>query len=148
MQDSSKTRDSSTTPVGTRRFSRGIFEVVYDYPKQVFAPWDGSSTYRNLQSSLRFFRELNTIAPRPLAIYALGCLWMSVSPALSLYLSYVALNILSVSSLAPTFRTSLTANLLDINRYESSPPMAMGSHCSFALPSGYLQRWYRLWWIA
>jgi hypothetical protein len=96
VQDPPRDAVKSGASTGTRRFSWGIFEVVYDYPTRIFTPFNGPSDYRGLQYTLRFIRELRTIAPRPFAIHVFGCVWMSVSPALSLYLSYSILDIISV----------------------------------------------------
>jgi len=73
---------------GTRRFSWGIFEVVYDHPTRTFTLLSGLLIYKNFQSTMRFFRELSTIAPAAFAIHVLGCIWMSVSPALICYPRY------------------------------------------------------------
>ena len=81
---------------GTRRFSWGIFEVVYDYPTRVFTLFTGTSNYRNVQYTLRFLYELHVIAPRPFLLHILGSLLISVSPAVSLYLSYSILDIINV----------------------------------------------------
>ncbi|KAF8236754.1 P-loop containing nucleoside triphosphate hydrolase protein [Tricholoma matsutake] len=86
----------SSPPAGTHRFSWGIFEVIYDYPIRTFAPFSGSLDYRNLRSALRFLCELRRSAPRPFAIHVLGCVWMSVAPALSLYFSSAILNMISM----------------------------------------------------
>lgn len=91
----------SSPPTGTHRFSWGIFEVIYDYPIRTFAPFSGSLDHRNLRSALRFLCELRRSAPRPFAIHVLGCVWMSVAPALSLYFSSAILNMISVCILCP-----------------------------------------------
>jgi hypothetical protein len=82
--------------VGTRRFSWGIFEVVYDYPIRVFTLFNGTSNYTNVQYTLRFLYELHVVAPRPFLLHILGSLLIGVSPAASLYLSYSILDIINV----------------------------------------------------
>ena len=133
---------SSDSPsAGTRRFSWGIFDVIYDYPTRIFTQSNSSLNHRNLQSTLRFLRELHTIAPRPFAVQVSGCLWMSVSPALSLYLSYAILDIFSVRSRLCRHRYSLT----DMHQTQTSAV----THHTFTYCGGFvLQIYIGLWLLS
>ena len=122
---------------GTRRFSWGIFEVVYDHPTRTFTPLRGLLIYKNFQSTTRFFRELSTIAPAAFAIHVLGCIWMSVSPALSLYLSYVILEMISVSIFLHRYRSSFTS----IIQIQTSPNARQVSHCDELVLQVYAALW-------
>ncbi|RDB22889.1 Lipid A export ATP-binding/permease protein MsbA [Hypsizygus marmoreus] len=77
----------------TRRFSWGIFIVSYSDPGRTssFRMKGITISWQPFISTIRLIVDLCVIAPRPFAFLALGSLWLSTTPALSLYLSFVVL---------------------------------------------------------
>lgn len=87
-----------------RRFRWGIFEVAYELPPSTplfskLFPSAVQDSRESFRPAFRLFRELYSIAPKAYTTYNLGCLWLSIAPALSLYLSYSVLSLVSISDL-------------------------------------------------
>ncbi|KAF8889910.1 P-loop containing nucleoside triphosphate hydrolase protein [Infundibulicybe gibba] len=75
-----------------RRTRWGIFEVAYESHRQYRLPLPTLGAMKRAMvlsaHGIHLLRELYTLAPFVLTAYTLGFIWMSISPAFSLYISY------------------------------------------------------------
>lgn len=84
------------------RTTSEIFEVAYDYSVEPLTTralsGEGLSDRQHAAlAMLDFLHEVYVVAPKQLMSYLLCCLWMSIAPACSLYLTNVVLDMVSPS---------------------------------------------------
>lgn len=84
------------TPPPVHTFKWGIFDVAYEAKKRSYTP--GISPTTLLQTLRepgahvwRFLKDVHHIAPITFSVYIAASAWLSVSPAISLRVSYLIL---------------------------------------------------------